>query len=293
MKTFSQAGGGRRRSGSLIDAEGLVVGRLATRRRQPPARQAQADLHAARRLRRQRHRHQCREGGLHRQASVTDKVYYWHTGYPGGIKERTARQILEGKLPRARPRKGGRAHDPARPARPPADEATCASTRAPSTRTSRSSPRRSTSAQAEPQELEGLMTMAETQIPRRSRQPADRHAGSRRRRPVHVQKLDKQGRAYATGKRKNAIARVWIKPGKGKITVNDKDFTAYFARPVLQMLLQQPLIGGQPRRTSSTSSPRSSAAACPARPARCVTASRRRSPITSPSCAACSRRAAS
>ena len=59
--------------------------------------------------------------------------------------------------------------------------------------------------------------------------------------PVHVQKLDKLGRAYATGKRKNAVARVWIKPGKGQITVNAKDYKAYFARPVLQMLLQQPL----------------------------------------------------
>lgn len=60
--------------------------------------------------------------------------------------------------------------------------------------------------------------------------------------PVHVQKLDKQGRAYATGKRKNAIARVWIKPGSGKILVNGKDFTAYFARPVLQMVVQQPIV---------------------------------------------------
>ena len=59
--------------------------------------------------------------------------------------------------------------------------------------------------------------------------------------PVHVQKLDAQGRAYATGKRKDAIARVWIKPGTGKIIVNKKDFTEYFARPVLRMLLQQPL----------------------------------------------------
>ncbi|MDX2203977.1 MAG: 30S ribosomal protein S9 [Hyphomicrobiaceae bacterium] len=59
--------------------------------------------------------------------------------------------------------------------------------------------------------------------------------------PVHVQKLDKHGRAYATGKRKNAVARVWIKPGAGKITVNDKSFELYFARPVLQMLLKQPL----------------------------------------------------
>ena len=59
--------------------------------------------------------------------------------------------------------------------------------------------------------------------------------------PKYVQKLDKQGRAYATGKRKNAVARVWIKPGVGKISVNAKDFAQYFARPVLQMLLKQPL----------------------------------------------------
>jgi small subunit ribosomal protein S9 len=59
--------------------------------------------------------------------------------------------------------------------------------------------------------------------------------------PVHVQKLDKQGRAYATGKRKDAVARVWIKPGSGKITVNDRPVEVYFARPVLRMILRQPL----------------------------------------------------
>ena|SRR5262245_32248721 len=59
--------------------------------------------------------------------------------------------------------------------------------------------------------------------------------------PAYTQKLDKQGRAYATGKRKNAVARVWIKPGAGKMIVNAKDFSEYFARPVLQMLLKQPL----------------------------------------------------
>ena len=59
--------------------------------------------------------------------------------------------------------------------------------------------------------------------------------------PVHVQKLDEHGRAYATGKRKDAIARVWIKPGAGKITVNGREMNAYFARPVLQMVLQQPI----------------------------------------------------
>lgn len=60
--------------------------------------------------------------------------------------------------------------------------------------------------------------------------------------PVRVQKLDKSGRAYATGKRKDAIARVWVKPGTGKITINDKEFGAYFARPVLQMVLRQPIV---------------------------------------------------
>ena len=59
--------------------------------------------------------------------------------------------------------------------------------------------------------------------------------------PVYEQKLDKHGRAYATGKRKDAIARVWLKPGGGRIVVNQKDFAEYFARPVLQMLLKQPL----------------------------------------------------
>ncbi|MGF7162755.1 small subunit ribosomal protein S9 [Rhodoligotrophos appendicifer] len=54
-------------------------------------------------------------------------------------------------------------------------------------------------------------------------------------------KIDAQGRAYATGRRKNAIARVWIKPGPGKITVNGRDVETYFARPALRMVLRQPL----------------------------------------------------
>lgn len=52
--------------------------------------------------------------------------------------------------------------------------------------------------------------------------------------------IDAQGRAYATGKRKNAIARVWIKPGNGRVTVNGRDIEVYFARPVLRMILRQP-----------------------------------------------------
>jgi small subunit ribosomal protein S9 len=60
--------------------------------------------------------------------------------------------------------------------------------------------------------------------------------------PVHVQKLDAYGRAYATGKRKDAVARVWVKPGSGRITVNDKEYTDYFGRPVLQMIIRQPIL---------------------------------------------------
>ena len=60
--------------------------------------------------------------------------------------------------------------------------------------------------------------------------------------PKYVQKLDAQGRAYATGKRKNAVARGWIKPGSGKILVNTKNVEVFFARPVLRMLIQQPLV---------------------------------------------------
>ena len=58
--------------------------------------------------------------------------------------------------------------------------------------------------------------------------------------PKYVKKVDKQGRAYATGKRKDAVARVWIKPGGGKVTVNTREVEVYFARPVLRMMIEQP-----------------------------------------------------
>jgi small subunit ribosomal protein S9 len=61
--------------------------------------------------------------------------------------------------------------------------------------------------------------------------------------PVDVQpKIDALGRAYATGKRKNAVARVWIKPGNGAITVNSRESPVYFARPVLRMIINQPFV---------------------------------------------------
>jgi len=57
---------------------------------------------------------------------------------------------------------------------------------------------------------------------------------------VREQQLDDHGRSYATGKRKNAVARVWIKPGPGKIVVNGREVETYFARPVLRMMINQP-----------------------------------------------------
>jgi small subunit ribosomal protein S9 len=60
--------------------------------------------------------------------------------------------------------------------------------------------------------------------------------------PKYVKKVDKHGRAYATGKRKDAVARVWIKPGAGRIVVNSREVESYFARPVLRMMIQQPLV---------------------------------------------------
>ena len=77
------------------------------------------------------------------------------------------------------------------------------------------------------QSLEELSTLKPTPVPQA---------------PTYVQVLDKQGRAYATGKRKDAVARVWIKMGAGKILVNERAVEVYFARPVLRMLIQQPLV---------------------------------------------------
>jgi small subunit ribosomal protein S9 len=58
--------------------------------------------------------------------------------------------------------------------------------------------------------------------------------------PLREQQLDKQGRAYATGRRKDAIARVWLKPGSGKIVINGREQETYFARPTLRLVINQP-----------------------------------------------------
>ncbi|MFM2301374.1 MAG: ribosomal protein [Pseudomonadota bacterium] len=58
--------------------------------------------------------------------------------------------------------------------------------------------------------------------------------------PLREKEIDAQGRSYATGRRKDAVARVWIKPGTGKVTINGRDQEVYFARPTLRLVLNQP-----------------------------------------------------
>ena len=220
----------------LIDANGLVVGRLASiiamrlRGKHKPSYTPHVDdgdnvivINAEKVVLTGRKREQ--------------KVYMHHTGFIGGIKERSAPLDPRGQVSRAHRREGGAAHAAARAARPRSSSAICASTRAPIIRTPRSS-RKNSISRDEPQEHEGRV-MAETmqsldQLG--TLKPAAPEA------PKYVQKLDKQGRAYATGKRKNAVARVWIKPGSGKIMVNTRPVEVFFARPVLRMLIQQPLV---------------------------------------------------
>ena len=78
-------------------------------------------------------------------------------------------------------------------------------------------------------DLKDLAVVAETMAPVEAKTPREPH-------------IDAKGRAYSTGKRKNAIARVWVQPGPGKITVNGRDSETYFARPVLRMIINQPLV---------------------------------------------------
>ena len=83
----------------LIDADGLVVGRVAIDHRQHLARQAQAELHAARRLRRPCRRDQCRQGPLHRPQAASRRSITSTPAMPGGIKDVTAGKVLEGRFP--------------------------------------------------------------------------------------------------------------------------------------------------------------------------------------------------
>ena len=85
-------------------------------------------------------------------------------------------------------------------------------------------------------------TMADALEKATAAAPASTAAATVETKELPEPKKDAQGRSYATGKRKDAIARVWIKPGKGKVTVNGRDQEVYFARPVLRMMIAQPMV---------------------------------------------------
>ena len=217
MKTYSAKAADIEKKWVTIDASGLVVGRLASivamrlRGKHKATYTPHVDdgdnviiINAAKAVFTGRKREQ--------------KVYYKHTGYIGGIKEISAKSILEGRFPGACRRKSDRAHVAARTARPRA-------ARKPARLSgSRTSARSAEAGEArcrldESQKREECLTVAETVQSMEglaSLKPAAPEA------PKYVQKLDAQGRAYATGKRKNAVARVWIKPGSGKILVNTR-----------------------------------------------------------------------
>jgi hypothetical protein len=139
----------------------------------------------------------------------------------------------------------------------------------------------------EPQEFEDRLNherhSARLRVSRPNHRPHRKARAPNTSPSLRERKVDKFGRAYATGKRKNAVARVWVKPGKGQITINGKTSDAYFARPVLRMMINQPFKVTE-REGEFDVSARSSVRASRAKPALCVTASRRRWPITSRRC---------
>ncbi len=237
MTTYSAKAADIEKKWLLIDASGLVVGRLASivamrlRGKHKATYTPHADdgdnviiVNAAKAVLTGRKREK--------------KVYHHHTGFIGGIKERYGQVDPGGPLPRAYRREGDRAHAAARAAWPRAAwQSARLSGARPSARSAETGKTRRR--RDEPQEREECLTVAETVQSLEglaTLKPAAPEA------PKYVQKIDAQGRAYATGKRKNAVARVWIKPGSGKILVNTKTVEVFFARPVLRMLIQQPLV---------------------------------------------------
>ncbi len=89
-------------------------------------------------------------------------------------------------------------------------------------------------------DLGALTSAAPTPAPVAAATPEAPVAPSAPATPLRAQEIDAQGRAYATGRRKDAVARVWIKPGSGKVTVNGRDQEVYFARPTLRLVINQP-----------------------------------------------------
>ena len=243
----------------LIDADGLVVGRLAVivanilRGKHKPSFTPHVD---------------CGDHVVVINADkvrftgnkLTQKTYYKHTGYAGGIKEITAAKVLDGRFPERVLEKAVERMIPRGPLGPPADEALhlYAGTEHPHGGTQPAAARRRFD---EPQEQGGRVMAPKHRLtehrvaisptsrtwpapatpPRPAADaPSRRRSAPVRAAPLREQELDAQGRAYATGRRKDAVARVWLKPGSGKIIVNGREQEVYFARPTLRLVINQP-----------------------------------------------------
>jgi small subunit ribosomal protein S9 len=229
----------------LIDADGLVVGRLAVvianrlRGKHKPSFTPHVDC------------------GDHVVVINADKVkltgnklkqktYYKHTGYAGGIKEVTADKVLDGRFPERVLEKAVERMIPRGPLGPRADACPAPLRRHRASAWWHPAPAARRCCH-EPQEQGGRIMSEETVTDLAdlgavigdavSDTPAAPAAPTM---PLRDKIVDAQGRAYATGRRKDAVARVWIKPGSGKITVNGRDQDVYFARPTLRLVIDQP-----------------------------------------------------
>ena len=239
MTTYSAKPAEVEKKWVMIDASGLVVGRLASivalrlRGKHKPTFTPHVDdgdnvviINAAKIV----------LTGKKRE----NKVYHHHTGFIGGIKERTARSILDGKFPERVVEKAIERMLP----RGPLGRRQLGNLRVYPGAEHPHVAQKSGNARCrghEPQEQKERVTMAESTMQSLDQLSTLKPAVAPEA-PKYVQKLDKQGRAYATGKRKDAVARVWVKPGSGKIEINTRAIEVYFARPVLRMLIQQPLV---------------------------------------------------
>ena len=242
MSTFSAKPAEVDKKWIMIDGEGLVVGRLASivamrfRGKHKPSYTPHVD---------------CGDNIIVINAEkvvltgrkVEHKVYHQHTGYIGGIKERTAKSILAGALPERMVEKAVERMLPRGP---------LGRRQLGNLRVYRGDKHPHAAQNPEPIDI-AAMNRKNMRVACHARDHAvagcdlsDAQAGGAQA-PKYVQKLDKHGRAYATGKRKDAVARVWLKPGTGKIPINDRAVKVYFARPVLRMLIRQPLVGSEPQ----------------------------------------------
>ena len=244
-------------------------------RRHAPARQAQADLHPPHGLRRQRHRHQCRQGGAHRPASASRRSTTTTPAIRAASRSAPPAPSSTAASPSACG-KGRRAHAAARPARPPAVRATCASTRAPSIRTRRRSPKSLDVGALNRKNVEGRLIMAETVQSLEATWSAP-EAG-RRRRSAEVR---------AEARRPGPRLRHRQAQGRGRPRLDQAGHRQdHRQRPRRRRLFRASGAAHDDRSSRSSSPNRDGqfdvvvhgrrAAACRARPARCATASPRR-----------------